>query len=152
MSEITLEAIKAEQSRLADLIAKFEAQASTTLIAFPETETTLQPGEHYAGIIVGKEGAPSHHVILMPGEADSVTWKAAKEWAAEAGGELPSRREQSLLFANLREQFQSAWYWSCEEDDSGSDYAWNQNFNDGYQDNDPKRSGFRARAVRRLII
>jgi hypothetical protein len=36
----------------------------------------LQEGEHYAGIILGKDGAPDHHVILLPWEANGVTWNA----------------------------------------------------------------------------
>lgn len=34
---------------------------------------------------------------------------------------------------------------------SNSNYAWNQNFNDGDQNNNNKDNGFRARAVRKLI-
>lgn len=75
----------------------------------------LNEGEQYAGILIGKDGAPSHHVILLAGDAEDLTWKAATEWAASVGGELPSRREQSLLFANLGEHFKGDWYWSAEE-------------------------------------
>jgi hypothetical protein len=152
MSEITLEAIKSEQARLAEMIAAFEAKGSTTLVMFPATEIELQQGEHYAGIILGNDDTPSHHLILMPGEVEEVTWKGASEWAAEIGGELPTCREQSLLFANLREQFQSAWYWSCETHASGSDCAWYQYFYNGYQYTSHKAIKLRARAVRRLII
>lgn len=125
---------------------------STTVITLPAAEITLQPGEHYAGTALGKDGESSYHLILLPGDAESVTWSDAKVWADEIGGELPNRREQSLLFANLREQFQSAWYWSCEEHASDSDYAWIQTFGDGYQDDGHKLTKLRARAVRRLPI
>jgi hypothetical protein len=153
MTTITLDAIKSRQDELAGMIAAFEAQVrDTKIFVLPEIEITLQPGEHYAGIIVGKEDEPSHHLILLPGEAESVTWKGSKDWAAEIGGELPTRREQSLLFANLHDQFQSAWYWSCEEHASDSACAWIQDFGSGYQGNDRKGSEFRARAVRRLPI
>ena len=77
--------------------------------------SVLKPEEHYAGIILGKDGEPDHHLILLAGEAESVNWAQAKDFAAKAGGELPTRREQSLLFANLKEQFQPRWYWSGEQ-------------------------------------
>ena len=112
----------------------------------------LKPGEHYAGIILGKDNEPDHHLILLPGEAESVTWEQAKEFAAKVGGELPTRREQSLLFANLKEQFQPRWYWSGEQHVSHSGCAWYQYFDFGYQSYGHKGYGCRARAVRRLEI
>ncbi|RQS22472.1 DUF1566 domain-containing protein [Burkholderia sp. Bp8995] len=101
-------------------------------------------------MLIGEDGAPNHHVILLAGDDSKLTWKAAKEWAASIGGELPSRREQSLLFANLGEEFKRDWYWSAEEYDSGS--AWCQGFSYGLQYDPRKSAALRARAVRRLII
>lgn len=112
----------------------------------------LKPGEHYAGIILGKDGEPDHHLILLPGEVVRVTWEQAKEFAAKVGGELPTRREQSLLFANLKEQFQPQWYWSGEQHAPGSGYVWYQYFGLGTQNADHKCLIYRARAVRRLAI
>ena len=114
--------------------------------------SVLKPEEHYAGIILGKDGEPDHHLILLAGEAESVNWAQAKDFAAKAGGELPTRREQSLLFANLKEQFQPRWYWSGEQHASNSDCAWVQDFYDGSQDSSHKYGCYRARAVRRLAI
>lgn len=57
----------------------------------------LKPNELYAGIILGKDGAPDHHLILLPGKADDVNFKKAGDWAKSIGGELPTRREQSLM-------------------------------------------------------
>ena len=112
----------------------------------------LKEGEEYAGIVFGKDGQPDHHLILLPGQKEDVTWPVAKDWAASIGGELPTRREQSLLFANLKEKFDQRWYWSCEQHESNDAWAWVQYFNDGYQGCSPKYDEFRARAVRRLII
>ena len=112
----------------------------------------LKAGEHYAGIILGKDGAPNHHLILLPGAAEDVNWEQAKEWAAKAGGELPARREQSLLFANLQEQFKPAWYWSDEQLAADSGYAWMQDFGNGGQSLNHKSGNGRARAVRRIKI
>lgn len=112
----------------------------------------LKEGERWAGILLNADGTPSHHVILLPGEAESVTWAQAKKWAKKAGGELPTRREQSLLFANLKDQFQSAWYWSGEPHAAHADYAWLQVFGYGTQSYGHKGYDFRARAVRRELI
>ncbi|MDN7489480.1 DUF1566 domain-containing protein [Burkholderia sp. AU45274] len=121
-------------------------EATKQAIELPE----LNAGEHYAGILIGKNGAPNHHVILLPGDDGERDWEAAKEWAASIGGELPTRREQSLMFANLGEQFKRDWYWSTEE--NGSGWAWSQDFYLGYQTTSVKSAALRARAVRRLII
>ena len=112
----------------------------------------LKPGEHYAGLILGKDGAPDHHLVLLPDAAEKLTWTQAKAWAKKAGGELPNRREQSLLFANLKEQFEGAWYWSSEAPASDESGAWSQHFHYGDQSWYVKGSKLRARAVRRISI
>jgi len=112
----------------------------------------LKTGELYAGIVLGKDGQPDHHLILLPAKTDRLTWGKATEWAAAAGGELPTRREQSILFGNLKEEFESAWYWSGEQVAADDSYAWLQNFNDGGQGSYRKSLEYRARAVRRLVI
>lgn len=111
---------------------------------------TLKDGECYAGLILGKNGAPDHHLILLPGDAEDVTWAAAREWATMAGGELPTRRELSLLFANLKEQFHRVWYWSGEPSEVRSQLVWGQNFTSGIQTMYGRPFHGRARAVRRL--
>ena len=112
----------------------------------------LKPGEIYAGILLGKDGAPDHHMILLPGTAESIKWPDAVEWAKKAGGELPTRREQSLLFANLKEEFEPRWHWSGEQYADYTGYAWHQDFNYGDQTSNRKSYEGRARAVRRLVI
>lgn len=112
----------------------------------------LKNGECYAGIILGKDGASDHHLILLPGQATDVTFQQAKEFAAKAGGELPTRREQSLLFANLKEEFEERAYWSGAQRASGSDFAWYQNFGNGSQFYGHMSSELRARAVRRSKV
>jgi hypothetical protein len=112
----------------------------------------LKAGEEYAGLILGKDGAPDQHIILLPGDIKVPSWEKGLEFAADSGGELPTRREQRLLFANAKEHFQSAWYWSCEQYSADADYAWNQYFLYGVQSSLRKAFEGRARAVRRLII
>ena len=153
---ITLESIKAEHTKLAELIAAFEKQQEGSALFFPEIIINLAPGEHCAGLIIGKDGEPSYYLILLPGEVEDVNWDAAMEWAAKQSGELvsglPTRREQSPLFANLKEEFQQRAYWSCEANESESGWAWYQVFYYGGQNILRKPSEFRARAVRRLVI
>ena len=122
--------------------------AAVTTISLP----VLNEGEHYAGIALNADGVPTHHLILLPGELESGTWNEAKGWAKKQGGELPTRQEQSLLFANAKQHFESSWYWSGEKYASGSDSAWNQNFLNGFQISGHEDSSDRARAVRRLPI
>jgi hypothetical protein len=113
----------------------------------------LKDGEQYAGIILGKDGQPDHHLILLSAVPGSgLNWSKAKQWASTIGGELPTRNEQSLLFANLKHQFDAAWYWSGEQDAAGPGYAWVQDFGYGGQYDLRKSYEYRARAVRRLLI
>ncbi len=109
----------------------------------------LRRGERYAGVLLNEDGTPSHHLVLLPGDAEDVTWQAALDWAKQAGGELPSRREQSLLFANAKSAFEEAWYWSGEAHENGS-CAWYQDFYYGIQNDLHKSYEGRARAVRRV--
>jgi len=111
----------------------------------------LAAKEIYAGILL-VEGKPDHHVILLPGENDSVKWKPAIAWAKKQGGELPTRKEQALLFANAGAEFQSAWYWSSEQHASDPSFAWVQHFSYGGQYYGHTDGGCRARAVRRVKI
>ncbi|MGV7210462.1 DUF1566 domain-containing protein [Oxalobacteraceae bacterium A2-2] len=112
----------------------------------------LRPGELYAGLLLGADGQPDQHIFLLPGAAEKLTWDQAKEWAAKAGGELPTRREQSLLFANLKSEFQAGWYWSGEQHVAYPAHAWLQYFSLGNQLYDHKSYAGRVRAVRRLAI
>ncbi|AIP63653.1 DUF1566 domain-containing protein [Burkholderia thailandensis] len=102
-------------------------------------------------MILDDDGTINHYVILLPGEAESVNWTDAKAWAADRDGELPTRREQSLLFANLKSEFESAWYWSCEVHETESGWAWCQSFDYGLQYDHDQYDRLRARAVRRFI-
>jgi hypothetical protein len=112
----------------------------------------LKTGEVYAGMILGANGEADHHLVLLPGEAEKITWEDAKEFAAKLGGELPSRREQALLYANLKHEFKPSWYWSGTQHAAVDDCAWLQYFNYGTQDSVYKSASLRARAVRRLVI
>jgi hypothetical protein len=151
MKPITLELLETKHKEFGELIAKFKAEVKTQYV-FPQTEIQLAHGEHYAGVILGKDGESSYHLVLLPEDKESIKWQDAMEWSSSIGGELPTRREQSLLFANLKEEFQEKWYWSCEQRASGTGYAWSQYFLNGLQGTYDEYDTCRARAVRRLVI
>ena len=107
----------------------------------------LREGEIYVGRI------NDTHVILLPGDNDDANWQDALNWAKSIGGDLPNRIEQSMLWANHRDQFQEDWYWSNETYERNHTYAWGQIFIYGFQDSHRKGEySCRARAVRRLEI
>jgi hypothetical protein len=112
----------------------------------------LAEGELYIGAI-GDAAGNLHHVILLPGDNDDAPWQDAMDWAKSIGGDLPTRIEQAMLWANHRDQFQEDWYWSNETYEHDSASAWFQYFNYGYQGSYRKDGSYcRARAVRRLPI
>lgn len=118
-------------------------------ITLPE----LKDGEVNAGLIMLAGGTPSHWVILLPVDKDDGNWTDAETWAKEQGGELPTRTEQSLLFANAKFEFKEDWYWSAETHAKNSEWAWFQHFCIGYQGSFLKSyDGCRARAVRRVSV
>ena len=150
MNTITIEALQARHDELGKLIESFKAALPTVLVIH-EADIELRQGEHYAGLVLAENGKPSHHLVLLPGDAGDKTWEQAKAWATEQG-ELPTRAEQSLLFANLKSEFEGAWYWSSQAHESESSWAWCQLFRNGTQYYSHERYELRARAVRRLFI
>ncbi len=115
-------------------------------------------GGIFAGLVRGQEGAADYLLILGPERESELGWQAAIDWAAglDIDGHrdfsLPTRAEQAVLFGNLRDQFESDWYWSCEQLAASADYAWRQLFGSGGQLYWLKGYDHRARAVRRLTI
>ncbi|CAB3779240.1 hypothetical protein LMG28688_00775 [Paraburkholderia caffeinitolerans] len=109
----------------------------------------LAEGEVYVGVIGDKNG-DLHHVILLPGDNDDASWQSQMDWAKSIGGDLPTRVEQAMLWANHRDQFKMDWYWSNQNDEDG--WAWCQHFTSGGQDYIDHGIELRARAVRRLSI
>lgn len=108
----------------------------------------LQEGERYAGVIINEDGTLSHHLILLPKQPTKrLTWDEA---VALAQDDLPTRQEQALLFANCKDAFEPAWYWSSEQYAGDASDAWLQHFDDGYQTINGKGYKGHVRAVRRV--
>lgn len=115
-------------------------------------------GGIYAGISRGEDGQPDAHLVLA--EVDTggkFKWQAAVEWAASVCTDghtdfrLPTRFESALLYANLRDQFEtSPWYWTGTQ--YSADHAWGQGFDGGGQSYTGKGYVARARAVRRFTV
>lgn len=123
--------------------------AKPTIYTLQYAEIILQPGEHYAGLVLdAATGKPSHHLMLLAGDAEELTWDEASAWVEEHGGHLPTRQEQAPLFANLKREFEGAWYWSGEKSSSGS--AWVHHFTSGFQLSITLNGRLRVRAVRRI--
>ena len=114
----------------------------------------LNEGEHYAGIIIDNAtGKPTHHLILIPQQPDTIlTWHESIDWAASISAELPTRQESALLYANLKPAFEPTWYWTSTQYASYASDAWFQLFDDGTQDYCPKDYEGRVRAIRRVPI
>ena len=111
----------------------------------------LAEGETYVGSI-GDASGDLYHVILLPGDNDDAEWQAQMDWAKSIGGDLPTRIEQSMLWANHRDQLKKDWYWSNETHHTESGWAWYQSFGSGGQYDVHESYELRARAVRRLPI
>ena len=151
MTTITLETIQARQDELVAMIAAFNA--SKTTINLPAATIELHPGEGYAGLVLHDDGTPSHHLVLMAARPTKrLVWQAAKDWAAEVGGTLPTRREQSLIYAHCRTHVKHGSHWSSEVFETDTCHAWYCCFDKGGQHYCRKSFLECAVAVRRIPI
>ncbi|VUZ24131.1 Uncharacterised protein [uncultured Comamonas sp.] len=115
-------------------------------------------GGIYAGIARGQAVEPDYHLILaVEAPETGFTWEAAKTHAKTivADGHndfaLPMRFESALLYANLRDMINADhWHWTGTEHSAGR--AFNQSFDDGYQNGYGVSFEARARFVRRLVL
>lgn len=121
------------------------------LAALPALGAPLDGGT-FAGVITQKDG---QHVavVLLPAQGEDLAWQAAKDWAVEQGGQLPTRPMAALLFANVKAQLRNRWHWTDEtfvdeDDEEDASYAWYCSFYDGSQSYGRKRYGGCAVAVR----
>lgn len=109
------------------------AVASTIEGRFPDID--IADGEHYAGLSRDHDTGAWHHVVLLPATPDKdLTWQQAIDWAKSVGGELPTRFESALLYANLRDQVDlDNWHWTATPYAGAERSAWMQYFGYGYQ-------------------
>lgn len=106
-----------------------------------------------AGLVMNKDGTPSHWLLLdTEHHASDAAHGDQMEWAKSLGLDLPTRQEQSLLFANAKQFFDDTWYWSNETHTTNAGWAWFQGFSNGTQHFSSEHYTLRARAVRRLPV
>jgi len=122
--------------------------ASISLAALPAVGTDLEGGT-FAGVTTRPDGTRCA-VVLLPGKANDLTWEAAKAWAAEQDGELPTRPVAALLFANVKSELDPKWHWTADE--YSASYAWICLFYFGYQLNHHKSYELAAVAVRLIPL
>lgn len=121
---------------------------SITSIALPQ----LNAGEINAGMLFVND-TPAHWVIVLPTQAKALNWPDAGAWAKEQGGELPTRKEGALVFANAGHHMQTDdAYWTSEPYAGHDAFAWCQWFDHGRQRSYLKSGKGRAFAVRRVTI
>jgi formylglycine-generating enzyme required for sulfatase activity len=137
------------------LLERLQATRPPPATKLPAIGSKSSLGEIYAGIARGNDSERDYHLWLCAeNPLERMTWADAVKWAENLGvhASLPSRAEQALLFANLKDQFESECYWSGTQYAGYDEYAWYQTFSYGYQLNGHKDTKLRVRAVRRLPI
>jgi hypothetical protein len=95
------------------------------------TETKVGSGKRNTELIIAflKETGETGKAAQM---CASLNINGRKDWF------LPSRDELNFMYENLKRKgignFSNEWYWSSSQDGSyDGDYAWGQDFDDGYQ-------------------
>ncbi|MEF3068101.1 DUF1566 domain-containing protein [Pandoraea apista] len=107
----------------------------------------LNDGEIYLCGIVDANGDIEHTVIVAINN-ERGEWREQMDWAKALGADLMTRPEQAIAYANLKDRFEEAAYWSNEDDGDG--FAWFQYFSYGGQDYHRQITRLRAVAVRRF--
>ena len=115
-------------------------------------------GGIYAGVARGENGQPDYHLILAMKESQQgFTWEAAKAYAQTITVEghhdftLPSRFQSALLYANLRDKFNTNyWYWTGDGHSAGR--AFGKSFYSGTQYDYTVTTEAPARFVRRVAL
>lgn len=99
-----------------------DAQIGASLVPAKAGTPELHPGDVYAGITTGADGAP-YHLILLPGDARVTSIDEAENFAMSLGGELPTYAELTILCKRMQDQFQPSLYYTCEKEPYDGDMA-----------------------------
>lgn len=122
------------------------------------SQVLVGEGGVFAGVMRGENGQPDYLLIVHAEQSPAKPWQQQLDWAKglQADGHqdfrLPTRREMLVLYANAKDLFEDAWYWTSESNASLPSDAWLQDFGDGYQGYGLKGFSYRARAVRSVIL
>jgi hypothetical protein len=128
------------------------ADTKTDTVSFsslPALHGALAGGK-FAGVITLPDG--THHAVvrLEAKPCKRLKWDAAKAWAKDVGGQLPSRAVVMLLYATCKALVPTDWYWTDEPD--GASYAWGCYFDDGFLDYGYRSAEGGAVAVRLIPL
>jgi hypothetical protein len=145
---LRLGAVDTIQTPLTERATRY-AFAQDVLPAIGEPFSNEKLEEIYAGITL--HGNEAFALVLLPGDYEG-NWQGALAWAEKQGGMLPSRFDALVLWQNLKGHFKKEAYWTSEQLAVDADWAWCQDFYDGYQYCYGKSGELRARAVRRVPL
>jgi hypothetical protein len=115
-------------------------------------------GGTFAGVITLKDGTHVAVALLADKPGKRLNWADAKAWAEGVDGVLPTRPVAALLYANAKDQFESAWHWTSDRldadtgDEEDASYAWSCSFGDGDQYYSLTSASGAARAVRLIHL
>lgn len=74
-------------------------------------------------------------------------WTSSLEIDGHSDFYLPAQKELNLIYTNLQDKCAPRWHWSSTQ--YSATHAWDQGFENGYQDFDDKDTTLAVRAVRR---
>jgi hypothetical protein len=122
---------------------------STPLKEAVHAALKLAEGEVYLGGRIHSNGTVEHSVVVGVNDerlplADQI------EWAKSLGGVLMNRFEGLVIYNEHRSLVKEASYWTGDDCEWDTSYAWFQGFNYGHQYGYLKGAALRAVAVRRF--
>lgn len=126
MSAITLEAIEAKQTELAELIDQWKRstkrEASALTLHIPAADLVLFPDEIYCGEIRGDDGKLQYYLVGVSVRDDTGDWDELMAWAKSLNADLPSPSDAWLLRANAKHWLPDNWIWLNKPE--GPSSAW----------------------------
>ncbi|APR39992.1 hypothetical protein [Paraburkholderia sp. SOS3] len=111
----------------------------------------LAEGEVYLHGRVSKTGDVEHTVLVAVND-ERLPRELQREWAKSVGGVLFNRFDALVIYNEHRALVKPEWYWTDDDVEWDSGYAWCQGFGTGGQTCGGKDLELRAVAVRRLSI
>jgi hypothetical protein len=161
MKQVKIGDYWAEQGGVFAGLMRGEAGKPDYFLIVPTDSKAYNPSITWGGYEEEQGGACSdfdglantlHLVELGEGKHPAACWAAGLEIAGHKDFYLPAKKELALMYATVGDLFETGdWYWSSTQYSKNS--AWVQTFVNGHQTSNDKTSyGYRARAVRRLLV
>ncbi|VVE90773.1 DUF1566 domain-containing protein [Pandoraea bronchicola] len=110
----------------------------------------IAEGQTYLYGRVNKNGDVEHTVLIAVND-DRLPREAQREWAKSVGGVLYNRVDALIIYNEHRDLVKPEAYWTDDDVEWDSAYAWYQDFSNGIQGNLLKSAALRAVAVSRFI-